>query len=74
MKVIILKDVVSGKGWRREGDIIELTGKELNHYIAKGIAKEHKEEKAKPVTKEVKAKPVTKEAKAPAKRTTKKAK
>ena len=65
MKVIILKDVVSAKGWRREGDIIELQGKELNHYIAKGIAKEHKEEKAKPATKE---------AKAPAKRTTKKAK
>jgi len=63
MKVIILKDVISAKGWRREGDIIELQGKELNHYIKKGIAKEHKE----PVKE-------TKQAKAPSKRTTKKSK
>lgn len=64
MKVIIQKDVISGAGWRREGDIINLEGKELTHYLNKGIAIEHKEEKA--------AKKETKQAKAPAKRTTKK--
>ena len=64
MKVIIQKDVISAKGWRREGEIIDLEGKELNHYLKKGIAIEHKEEKAQ--------KKETKQAKAPAKRTTKK--
>jgi len=64
MKVKIIKEVFSSAGWRREGDIIDLKGKELNHYINKGIAIEHKEEKA--------AKKETKQAKAPAKRTTKK--
>lgn len=64
MKVIIKKDVISGKSWRREGEIINLEGKELSHYLNKGIAIEYKEEKS--------AKKETKQAKAPAKRTTKK--
>jgi len=62
MKVKIIKTVKSGSGWRNEGDIINLEGKELNHYLNKGIAVEHKE---------VKAKKETKQAKAPAKRVTK---
>ncbi len=66
MKVLIQKSVISGKGWRNEGDIIDLEGKELNHYLTKGIAIEFKEEKQ--TAKE------TKEAKAPQKRTTKKSK
>jgi hypothetical protein len=64
MKVIIQKDVISAKGWRREGEIINLEGKELTHYLNKGIAIEYKEQKAE--------KKETKQAKAPAKRTTKK--
>lgn len=62
MKIKIIKDVYSGNGWRREGDIIEMDQKAARHYIIRGIGIEHKEEKA---TKE------TKEAKAPKKRTTK---
>jgi len=62
MKIKIIKDVYSGSGWRKEGDILEVDPKVARHYLIKGIAIEHKEEKA---TKE------TKEAKAPKKRTTK---
>lgn len=68
MKVILLKDVYSVEGWRKEGEVVDLEGKELRHYLAVEIAKPYKEEK------EVKAPKATKEAKAPAKRTTKKAK
>lgn len=62
MKVKILKTVKSGQSWRREGDVIELSGKELTHYLNKGIAVEHKEVKAPKQTKEEKkvAKRVTK--------------
>jgi hypothetical protein len=62
MKVKIIKEVYSQAGWRREGEIVELDPKTGRHYLAKGIAIEHKEEKAKKETKE---------AKAPRKRTTK---
>mgnify|MGYP000085436694 CR=1 FL=1 len=71
MKVILLKDVFSVQGWRKEGEVIDLEGKELRHYLAVEIAKPYEEAKK---VKEVKAPKVTKEAKAPAKRTTKKAK
>ena len=43
MKVKILKTVLSGNTWRNEGDIIELKGSELNHYLANKIAIEQKE-------------------------------
>tara|TARA_S200002703_G_scaffold159808_2_gene174833 strand:+ start:1720 stop:1932 length:213 start_codon:yes stop_codon:yes gene_type:complete len=70
MKVILLKDVYSVQGWRKEGEVVDLEGKELRHYLAVEIAKPYEE-----VTpKEQKAPKETKEAKAPAKRTTKKAK
>ena len=62
MKIKVLKDVYSSKGWRKEGDIIDLDPKIARHYLIKGIGIEVKEEKA---TKE------TKEAKTPKKRTTK---
>ena len=62
MKIKIIKEVYSHSGWRREGDMLELDAKTTRHYFAKGIAVEHKEEKA---VKE------TKEAKAPRKRATK---
>jgi hypothetical protein len=65
MKVLILKDVYSSEGWRKEGEIIIMDDKTARHYIKKGIGVEHKEEK---IVKE------TKEAKQPKKRTTKKAK
>lgn len=67
MKIQILKDVMSKNGWRKEGEIHELTQKEANHYIKKGIGVEY-------VEKEVKAEKETKEAKAPRRRVTKKAK
>lgn len=63
MKVKILKDVYSIAGWRREGDVVSLEGKELNHYINRGFAIEFKEEKPKRETKEQKT---------PRRRTTKK--
>lgn len=62
MKIKMIKDVYSGAGWRKEGDILEVDPKVGRHYLLKGIAIEHKEEKA---VKE------TKEAKAPKKRVTK---
>lgn len=65
MKILILKDVYSSAGWRKEGDIVELDEKTGNHYLKKGIGIKHKEEKIKKETKE---------AKVPKKRTTKKAK
>lgn len=71
MKVILLKDVYSTNGWRREGEIIDLEGKELRHYLAVGIAAEYE---AKTEAKEEKVEVETKEAKAPRKRNTKKAK
>lgn len=70
MKVILLKDVFSVDGWRKEGEVVELDGKELRHYLAVEIAKPYEESKPK----EEKAPKATKEAKAPAKRTTKKRK
>lgn len=70
MKVILLKDVFSVEGWRKEGDVVELEGKELRHYLAVEIAKPYEESESK----EEKAPKATKEAKAPKKRTTKKAK
>jgi len=70
MKVILLKDVFSVEGWRKEGEVVELEGKELRHYLAVEIAKPLDESKSK----EEKAPKATKEAKAPRKRTTKKAK
>ncbi len=70
MKVILLKDVFSVDGWRKEGEIVDLDGKELRHYLAVEIAKPYEE----PKSKEEKAPKKTKEAKAPAKRTTKKRK
>lgn len=62
MKIKIIKDVYSGTGWRKEGDIIEMDQKAASHYMIRGIGIEYKEEKA---TKE------TKEAKTPKKRITK---
>lgn len=62
MKIKMIKDVYSGAGWRKEGEILELDPKIARQYIIKGIGVEYKEEK---VVKE------TKEAKAPKKRTTK---
>jgi len=62
MKIKIIKDVYSGSGWRKEGDIIEMDQKTARHYLVKGIGIEYKEEK---VVQE------TKEAKAPKKRITK---
>lgn len=55
MKILIIKDVFSSKGWRRAGDVIEIDLKTSNHYIKKGIAVEHKEQKTKIETKEHKA-------------------
>jgi len=65
MKILIVKDVYSSAGWRREGDIVELDTKTANHYLNKSIGIEYKEEKAKKETKE---------SKTPKRRTTKKAK
>lgn len=65
MKVKIIKSVVSGNVYRNEGDIINLEGQQLKHYLGKGIAVEIKEEKAAKTTKENKT---------ATKRTTKKAK
>ncbi len=62
MKIKIIKDVYSGTGWRKEGEIVALETKVARHYIQKGIGIEYKEEK---VAKE------TKEAKTPKKRITK---
>jgi len=70
MKVILLKDVFSVEGWRKEGEVVNLEGKELRHYLAVEIAKPYEE----PKVKEEKATKETKEAKAPQKRATKKAK
>lgn len=74
MLVKILKDVYSVNGWRKEGEIVELEGRELRHYLAVNIAEEHKGEAKKEVKKEEKAKKETKQAKAPSKRTTKRSK
>jgi len=70
MKILILKDVISGQhGWRREGEIHDLDPKMAKHYIDRGIGVAADEK-----IKEEKAKVETKEAKAPKKRVTKKAK
>lgn len=61
----MVKSVISGREWRKEGEVLDLDPKTSAYYLKKGIAVEHKE---------VKAAPETKEAKAPKKRTTKKAK
>ena len=62
MKIKIIKDVYSGSGWRKEGEILEMDQKTARHYLIRGIGVEYKEEKA---VKE------TKEAKTPKKRITK---
>ena len=38
MKIQIIKDVYSGTGWRKEGDIIEVDPKTARHYLIRGIA------------------------------------
>ena len=65
MKIKMLKDVYSAKGWRYADEIHDLDHKTAQHYLSRGIGIEVKEEKA------VKQ---TKENKAVKKRTTKKAK
>ena len=67
MKVQMLKDVISAKGWRKVGEIHDVEQKVANHYIKKGIAFEY-------VQKEEKAVIETKENKTAKKRVTKKAK
>ena len=69
MKMLMLKDVLSSEGWRREGQVYEVATPECNDYLKKGIAVEHKEV-------EVKEQKVaeTKENKPAKKRTTKKSK
>jgi hypothetical protein len=71
MKIQIIKDVYSGTGWRKEGDIIEVDPKTARHYLIRGIGVEYKEAKAAVEIKEVKTAIETKEAKAPKKRKTK---
>ena len=68
MKIKIIKEVYTQKGWLREGDVVELDPKVTRHYLAKGIGVE---QKAKTEAKEAKAAIETKEAKTPRKRTTK---
>ena len=63
MKILILKDVYTSSGWKKEGDIVELDNKTSQHYLRKGIGVEHKEVKINKIE--------TKEQKAPKKRTTK---
>lgn len=69
MKIKILKDVYSVKGWLKEGDIVSMNQKMANHYINKNLGEKHIEKKQ---VKEVKQnKKETKENKAVKKRATK---
>ena len=43
MKMLMLKDVLSSEGWRREGQVYEVATPVCNDYLYKGIAVEHKE-------------------------------
>lgn len=65
MKILIIKEVYTSKGWHREGDVITLDQKTANHYLVKGIGVEYKEEKKVVESKEEKAtqKRITKKAK-----------
>ena len=69
MKIKILKDVYTSKGWRYTGEVHDLDNKTAKHYLSKGIGIEYKIE-----YKEEKAVKETKENKKVSKRTTKKAK
>lgn len=64
MKIQILKDVISSNGWRKIGEVHELSQKEANHYIKKGLGVEY-------IEKEVKVEKETKEVKTAKKRITK---
>lgn len=55
MKIKILKDVYTSKGWRYVGEVHDLDQKTSKHYIEKGIGIEQKEEKAAKETKENKS-------------------
>ena len=55
MKIKILKDVYTSKGWRYVGEVHDLDQKTSKHYIQKGIGIEQKEEKAAKETKENKS-------------------
>ena len=69
MKIKILKDVYSVKGWIKEGDLVSMNQKMANHYINKNLGEKHIEKKQ---VKEVKQnKKETKENKAVKKRATK---
>ena len=69
MKIKILKDVYSVKGWLKEGDVVSMNQKMANHYINKNLGEKHIEKKQ---VKEVKQnKKETKENKAVKKRATK---
>jgi hypothetical protein len=63
MKVKMLKDVYSSKGWRKENEIHDVEDKVARQYIAKNIAIEHKEEKIVKETKEEKTEKRTTKAK-----------
>lgn len=54
MKVKMLKDVYSSKGWRKENEVIDVDDKTARQYISKNIAVKHKEEKIAKETKEEK--------------------
>lgn len=54
MKVKMLKDVYSSKGWRMENQVLDVEDSVARQYIAKNIAVAHKEEKAPAETKEEK--------------------
>ncbi len=72
MKVKLLKDVWSQAGWRREGEIVDLEGKELNHYLRVNIAEQW--DGKSPSKKEDKSAKETKEDKKSKKRSSKKSK
>ena len=56
MKIKMIKQVYSSKGFRNEGDIINLDSKTARHYINRGLGIEFKEEKIEKETKEFKPK------------------
>ena len=45
MKIKILKDVYSVKGWLKEGDVVSMNQKIANHYIKKNLGEKHIEKK-----------------------------
>ena len=72
MKIKILKDVYSVKGWLKEGDVVSMNQKMANHYINKNLGEKHIEKKQVKEVKEVKQnKKETKENKSVKKRATK---